>query len=139
VEEFAEDVGFDVDETVESNNAVTKAAAEAPKFANIVVEPASVDGQLMRFAGGTVGVTADGRPCDEDEDPISRRKLNVELIVVKTGWMYTKTKPDAFGQDWRHIGSSVASLTEQSHVRGGHRERFDDQRFHPDIRRLCRV
>src|SRR6266436_1032856 len=88
VEQFAEDVGLDVDETVESNNAVTKATGEASKSANIVVEPASVDGQLMRFAGGTVGVTADGkptRPYDEDEDPISQRKLNIELVVRKDG------------------------------------------------------
>jgi len=105
VEQFSEDVGLDVDETVKSNNAVTEAAVEASEVADAAVEPASVDGQLIRFAGGAVGVTTDGKPAhpyDEDEDPISPRKLNIELIVRKDGLDVYK---DQAGRLWTGLAT----------------------------------
>jgi len=95
VEQFSEEVGLDVDETVESNQALAKAAAEAPDSTNKPVESVSVSGQLMRFAGGPVAITSDGkatRPYDEDEDPISTRKLNIELIIRSDGLEVYKDK-----------------------------------------------
>lgn len=105
VEQFSEDVGFDVDETVESNRTVANAAAEGSEPTNTAVEPASVDGQLMRFAGGAVSVTPDGKaphPYDEDEDPISTRKLNIELIVRKDGLDVYK---DQAGRLWTGLAT----------------------------------
>jgi pre-mRNA-splicing factor SYF1 len=105
VEQFSEDVGLDVDETVESNAALAKAVVEASESANLQTEPASVDGQLMRFAGGPIGITSDGktaRPYDEDEDPISPRKLNIELIVRKDGLEVYK---DQAGRLWTGLAT----------------------------------
>lgn len=105
VEQFSEEVGLDVEETVSSNEALKKAAAEASESKDEVVELASVNGQLMRFAGGPVPITSDGkatRPYDEDEDPISTRKLNIELIVHKDGLEMYK---DQAGRLWTGLAT----------------------------------
>ena len=103
MEQFSEDVGLDVDETVESNKTLAQAVADAS--ANSTAETVSVDGQLMRFANGPVNVTSDGktaRPYDEDEDPISTRKLNIEVIVRKDGLEVYK---DQAGRLWTGIAT----------------------------------
>lgn len=103
VEQFSEDVGLDVDETVESNKTLAQAVADAS--ANSTAETVSVDGQLMRFPNGPVNVTSDGktaRPYDEDEDPISTRKLNIEVIVRKDGLEVYK---DQAGRLWTGIAT----------------------------------
>lgn len=104
VEQFSEDVGLDVEETVQANEALAKAAATS-ELAEPAVEPASSNGQLIRFAGGPVSVTADGkqeRPYDEDEDPISSRKLNIELIVRRDGLQVYK---DQAGRLWTGLAT----------------------------------
>lgn len=105
VEQFSEDVGLDVEETVESNAALAKAAAEASESANVAVEPVNADGQLIRFAGGPVGVTSEGKPAppyDEDEDPISTRRLNIELVIRKDGLEVYK---DQAGRLWTGLAT----------------------------------
>ena len=88
-EQYAEKVGLDVDDTVESNAAIARAEeAEQAADPKQIVEPAKIDGQLIRFAGPAVTVNPDGKALpayDEDEDPISTRKLNIERIIKKDG------------------------------------------------------
>ena len=55
VEQHAEEVGMDVDDTVESHEAHAK-AEEEQEATTAPTEPASVDGQLIRFAGPAVAV-----------------------------------------------------------------------------------
>jgi pre-mRNA-splicing factor SYF1 len=81
VEQFSDEVGLDVDATVEDNEATAKAEAEASGKDG----PNSAEGQLVRVDGPPA---ADGKPAlsyDEDEDPLSLRKLNIERIVHKDG------------------------------------------------------
>ncbi|KAF5324803.1 hypothetical protein D9611_004504 [Ephemerocybe angulata] len=87
VENYAEDVGMDVEATDESNAAIAKKDAEN-EGALDAGKPASMDGQLIRMAGPAVTVGPDGKVLpqyDEDEDPLSERKLNIENIIKKDG------------------------------------------------------
>ncbi|GLB35126.1 putative HAT (Half-A-TPR) repeats [Lyophyllum shimeji] len=105
VEKFAEEVGMDVEDTIESNKGIAAAEAEAAENAKEVPEPASTDGKLIRFAGPAVPVTSDGivsRPYDEDEDPTSPRKLNIEEIVRKDGLAVYK---DQAGRLWTGLAT----------------------------------
>ncbi|KIJ60637.1 hypothetical protein HYDPIDRAFT_160583 [Hydnomerulius pinastri MD-312] len=86
VERFSDDVGLDVNETVESNEVYAKADAEA-----------SVDGQLVR--------TTEGKPppaYNEDEDPLNKRRLNIERIVHKDGLEVYK---DQAGRLWTGLAT----------------------------------
>lgn len=88
VEQYAEEVGLDVDDTVESNAAIADARDKEEADTNPPLEPAKVDGNLIRFAGPAVSVDGDGKalaPYDEDEDPTSSRKLNIEHIIKQDG------------------------------------------------------
>ncbi|KAJ7168173.1 hypothetical protein C8R43DRAFT_1094750 [Mycena crocata] len=103
VEKFSDEVGLDIDETIDSNTAGAKADAEAASAD--AAEPVSVDGKLIRFAGPSVPVPADGktaRPYDEDEDPTSSRKLNIERIVEKDGLAMYK---DQAGRLWTGLAT----------------------------------
>ncbi|KAI5983799.1 hypothetical protein EDD15DRAFT_2313680 [Pisolithus albus] len=103
VERFAEEVGLDVNDTVESNAADARADAEAKEKEK--EEPASVGGNLVRVGGPPVPVTTDGKPLpayDEDEDPLSKRKLNIELIVRKDGLEVYK---DQAGRLWTGLAT----------------------------------
>jgi pre-mRNA-splicing factor SYF1 len=105
VEQFSEEVGLDVDNTVESNKSIAKAAEEASEAAIMPVEPASVNGQLVRLAGGPVDVTMDGkttRTYEEDEDPTSKRKVNIESIVRRDGLEVYK---DQAGRLWTGLAT----------------------------------
>lgn len=105
VEKFSDEVGFDVDETVESNAAAEKAEAEAAEESNTSAESVSADGKLIRYAGPAVSVSADGkpiRPYDEDEDPTSARKLNIEQIIQKDGLAVYK---DQAGRLWTGLAT----------------------------------
>ncbi|KAJ7261364.1 protein prenylyltransferase [Mycena haematopus] len=98
VENFYEQVGLDVEETVESNLAYAKADADAS--ANDTPDPVALDGKLIRFAGPAVPVASDGktaRPYDEDEDPTSPRRLNIERIIQTDGLAQYK---DQAGRLW---------------------------------------
>ena len=107
-ENHAEEVGMDVDETVDSNAAIAKAEEEdqaAASKASAEVEPASTKGNLIRFAGPAVAIGPDGKelpPYDEDEDPLSPRKLNIERIILKDG---LETYKDQAGRLWTGLAT----------------------------------
>ncbi|KAG5645896.1 pre-mRNA-splicing factor syf1 [Asterophora parasitica] len=105
VEKFSDEVGLDVEETIESNKAIAAAEADVDESTDTVPEPVSVDGKLIRFAGPAVPVTTDGKttyPYDEDEDPTSPRKLNVEDIIRKDGLAVYK---DQAGRLWTGLAT----------------------------------
>ncbi|KAG6331528.1 hypothetical protein ID866_7563 [Astraeus odoratus] len=105
VERFAEEVGLDVDDTVKSNAADAKADAEAKEKEDESREPASLEGSLVRIAGPPVPIAADGKPLtayDEDEDPLSKQKLNIERIVRKDGLEVYK---DQAGRLWTGLAT----------------------------------
>ena len=105
VERFSDEVGLDARDTVQSNEAFAKADAEAAVQNTHTQEPASADGQLIRVAGPAVPVSADGKPLqayDEDEDPLSKRKLNIERIIHKDGLEVYK---DQAGRLWSGIAT----------------------------------
>ena len=102
VERFSDEVGLDVHDTVQSNEANAKADAEAEVRNTHTQE---VDGQLIRVAGPAVPVSEDGKPLpayDEDEDPLSKRKLNIERIIHKDGLEVYK---DQAGRLWSGIAT----------------------------------
>lgn len=105
VEQHAEEVGMDVDDTVKSHEAHAR-AEEEQAVSTVPTEPASVNGQLIRFAGPAVAVTSDGTtplpPYDEDEDPINLRKLNIERIVRNDGLDVYK---DQAGRLWTGLAT----------------------------------
>ncbi|KAH9951292.1 protein prenylyltransferase [Amylocystis lapponica] len=108
VEQHADEVGMDVDDTDESNKTNDKLDAEnaVEAEAKPSAESASVDGTLIRFAGPAIAVAADGKtplpPYNEDEDPTSERKLNIERIVRKDGLEVYK---DQAGRLWTGLAT----------------------------------
>ncbi|OBZ75733.1 Pre-mRNA-splicing factor SYF1 [Grifola frondosa] len=104
IEQYAEDVGMDVDETDASHAQIAKSEEQAAAAQQ--QEPASVDGKLIRFGGPAASVSFDGKtvlpPYDEDEDPKSLRKLNVEAIVRKDGLEVYK---DQAGRLWTGLAT----------------------------------
>jgi pre-mRNA-splicing factor SYF1 len=107
VEKCPEEVGLDVEETVDSNAAFAKeeADAEATKTEESKPEPASVNGQLVRIAGPPLAVGADGKPLppyNEEEDPLSPKRLNIEHIIKKDGLEVYK---DQAGRLWTGLAT----------------------------------
>ncbi|EMD38479.1 hypothetical protein CERSUDRAFT_135308 [Gelatoporia subvermispora B] len=106
VEQHADEVGMDVDDTVTSNEAKAKAEKEQQAASQRPAEPASVNGELIRFAGPAVPVASDGKtllsPYDEDEDPINSRKLNIEYIIQNDGLEVYK---DQAGRLWTGLAT----------------------------------
>lgn len=105
VEQYAEEVGMDVDETIDSHAAIAKAEEEKQATAQHSPEPARVDGQLIRFAGPAVPVDSEGKPLpayDEDEDPLNRRRLNIEHIIQTDGLEVYK---DQAGRLWTGLAT----------------------------------
>ncbi|KAG5342203.1 hypothetical protein C0989_004515 [Termitomyces sp. Mn162] len=105
VEKFADEVGLDVEETMESNEAIALAEENAAENATEAAEPASANGKLIRMAGPAISVTSDGQtthPYDEDEDPLIPRKLNVEKIIHKDGLAIYK---DQAGRLWTGLAT----------------------------------
>lgn len=101
VEKFSDQVGLDVEETLESNRTI----AEAEESAKEVPEPASIDGKLIRVGGPAVPVTANGdvaKPYDPDEDPLNPKKLNIENILKKDGLGVYK---DQAGRLWTGLAT----------------------------------
>jgi len=99
VEKFPDDVGLDVDETNESNHTITAVGTEASQPAP---EPASVDGNIIRLSAPVVADGNDVRHYDEDEDPTSAKKLNVERIIHKDGLIMYK---DQAGRLWTGLAT----------------------------------
>jgi pre-mRNA-splicing factor SYF1 len=105
VERFSDEVGLDVDETVTSNNEYSRIEAEAADAAQLVSDQASVSGPLIRLAGPPIMVTSDGKSTrlyDEDEDPTSSRRLNIEHIIHKDGLDVYK---DQSGRLWTGLAT----------------------------------
>ncbi|KAF9458638.1 hypothetical protein BDZ94DRAFT_1270105 [Collybia nuda] len=105
VEKFSDEVGFDVDETIESNTAAGEMESRSADDLNGIVKSVSADGELIRYAGPTIPVSSDGhtiRSYDEDEDPTSTRKLNVEQIIQKDGLAVYK---DQAGRLWTGLAT----------------------------------
>jgi len=102
VERFAEEVALDVDEIVDTEVEAEDKTSEAAK---VVPEPVSTTGELIRFAGPPVPVSSDGKvvqPYDEDEDPMSQRKLNIAQTVKKDGLEKYK---DQAGRLWTGLAT----------------------------------
>ncbi|THV07880.1 spliceosome complex protein [Dendrothele bispora CBS 962.96] len=105
VEKFSDDVGLDVEETIESNKTIEEKEAKEAEESGNPVEPASMDGKLIRVAGPAVPVSVDGKalpPYDEDEDPTSSRKLNIEQVIAKDGFAVYK---DQAGRLWTGLAT----------------------------------
>lgn len=129
VENNAEETGLDWEETEVKRAAElaaeTKKAEEAAAF-----QPASVEGKLIRFDGpmkpagasgesGTGGKGKEpiaGPTYDEDEDPASTRKLDVESIVLKDGLGVYK---DQAGRLWTGLATYWIKRGEFDRVRLG--------------------
>ena len=107
VERYPEEVGLDVEETVDSNATFAKeeADAEAAKTEDTKPESVSVNGQLIRMAGPPVAVGHDGTPLltyNEEEDPLSSKRLNIEHIIEKDGLDVYK---DQAGRLWTGLAT----------------------------------
>ncbi len=116
-EQYAEEVGFDVDETIISNAAIAKAEEEELSAPQPSAEPAAVNGTLIRFAGPAVAVDSDGKilsPYEEDEDPTSTRKLNIERIIKKDGLEIYK---DQAGRLWTGLATYWIKRGEFDHAK----------------------
>ena len=136
VESHAESVGMDEEQTLELRNAQTQPngvngdaseengedgeAKEAPKIP--LIEPASVEGRLMRIAGPPIPLAGQQaqiiRPAnqknskaapvteveiyDEDTDPSNSRLLDVEGVVHKDGLQVYK---DQAGRLWTGLAT----------------------------------
>ncbi|KZT11434.1 spliceosome complex protein [Laetiporus sulphureus 93-53] len=105
VEQHAEEVGMNVDDTLQSHEAHARSEEEKASSTE-QLEHLSISGQLIRFAGPPVAVGADGKtplpPYDEDVDPISPRKLNIEHIIRKDGLEVYK---DQAGRLWTGLAT----------------------------------
>jgi len=80
VEKFSDQIGLDVNETLDSN----KAIADAEEVAREV----STDGKFVRVNGPVVLATPNDdvpKTYDSDEDPVNPKKLNIENIIRKDG------------------------------------------------------
>ncbi|KAF8630356.1 hypothetical protein AX15_002923 [Amanita polypyramis BW_CC] len=106
VESYSDEVGMDIEGTDNSNAAVAKADAEAAEAKDKEkAESVSVDGKVIRLAGPAVSVDAECKPTrtyDEDEDPLSSRKLNIEQIIWKDGLGVYK---DQAGRLWAGLAT----------------------------------
>ena len=102
VEKYPEEVGLDVDETIQSNEDILKVESEAANAAeNSAAEPATIGGQVIRMDPATL-VTADGASYREDEDPANPKKLNIENIIQKDGLAVYK---DQAGRLWTGLAT----------------------------------
>lgn len=104
VEQHAEAVGLDVKDTIDSNQKIAEEAEARAATSQQQPELASVDGKLIRFVVPAMTVS-DGKvlpPYDEDEDPRSLRKLNIEDIVRKDGLDVYK---DQAGRLWTGLAT----------------------------------
>jgi pre-mRNA-splicing factor SYF1 len=99
VEAHAEDVGLGIEELASSIEVDEQSEEKDPQ------QQQQNDTSLIRFAGPPTAVGADGKPApvyDEDEDPDSPRKLNIEKLVRKDGLDVYK---DQAGQLWTGLAT----------------------------------
>jgi pre-mRNA-splicing factor SYF1 len=106
VENFAEEVGIDAAEA-DRNHAKEKDSgnAENPSAGETGQEGASANGKLIRFAGPPIPLSPNGAQVisyDEDEDPSSTNKLDIEKLVHKDGLDVYK---DQAGRLWTGLAT----------------------------------
>ncbi|KAI0781078.1 protein prenylyltransferase [Trametes elegans] len=104
VEQYAEEVGMDVPDTIDSNEKIAQTEDAEAAASQQPAEPASADGKVIRFAG-PAATNSDGKlvaPYNEDEDPRNPRKLNIEDIVRKDGLDVYK---DQAGRLWTGLAT----------------------------------
>ena len=100
VEAHAEEVGLDVEDL-----ASTEVADDTGDGSATDPQPQHNGNSLIRFAGPPTAVGTDGKPApvyDEDEDPHSPRKLDIERIVRKDGLEVYK---DQAGRLWTGLAT----------------------------------
>lgn len=105
VERYPEDVGLDLEETLANERAREKEEADAEESEKPTQDPASLTGPLIRYAGPPVAVSKDGKPLpayEEDEDPCSVRKLDIERIIHADGLAVYK---DQAGRLWTGLAT----------------------------------
>ncbi|KAL5490220.1 SYF1 [Sanghuangporus weigelae] len=105
VEQYPEEVGVSVEQTISNRQEKEKADAEAIEAEKANQEAASLNGPLIRFAGPPVPIDKDGkplRPYDEDEDPVNIQKLDVERIIRTDGLEVYK---DQAGRLWTGLAT----------------------------------
>ncbi|KAI5124338.1 hypothetical protein M0805_008945 [Coniferiporia weirii] len=107
VEQYPEEVGVSAEQTIsnEKEREKEKAGAEAAEAAKEEQKQVSLSGPLIRFAGPAVAVDKDGKKLpqyDEDEDPASTRRLDVECIVREDGLEIYK---DQAGRLWTGLST----------------------------------
>lgn len=103
VEKYAEDVGLDAEEADEAAARRKEEEKKAEEEKKEQEQPAGVNGKLIRFAGPP---TVDGAkappPYDEDEDPRSSRRLDIDKIVRQDGLAVYK---DQAGRLWSGLAT----------------------------------
>lgn len=105
IEQYPEDVGISVEQTINNEKEKEKADAKTAEAEKAKQEPASLKGPLIRFAGPAVAVDKDGKPLptyDEDEDPTNPRRLDVECIIRSDGLEVYK---DQAGRLWTGLAT----------------------------------
>lgn len=117
IEKFPEDVGVSLEETLSNQKEREKAEAAAAEAKAAGQEPASLNGPLIRMAGPAVAVDKEGkplRPYDEDEDPASSRRLDVEHIIRIDGLEVYK---DQVGRLWTGLATYWIKKGEFEHAK----------------------
>lgn len=101
-EQYPEEIGLDVDATIESNAAIAKTQEDGDSTSE---QTSKAAGQLIRMAGPAVAVDSEGTalpPYDEDVDHLSPKKLNIEHIVKTDGLAVYK---DQAGRLWTGLAT----------------------------------
>jgi pre-mRNA-splicing factor SYF1 len=122
-EAYAEDIGMDIEEVEAAREEAARLAAEKKEKdgkADENAEPASVNGKLIRFEGppvalseaaakGLAGVDASSSDAkqaeevyDEDVDPASPKKLDIEKVVKSDGLAIYR---DQAGRIWSGLAT----------------------------------
>lgn len=103
VEKYAEDVGLDAEEADEAAARRKEEEEKAEAQKKEQEQPAGVNGKLIRFAGPPTVDGAKAPPAyDEDEDPRSPRKLDIDKIVMQDGLAVYK---DQAGRLWSGLAT----------------------------------
>ncbi|THH04698.1 hypothetical protein EW145_g5331 [Phellinidium pouzarii] len=105
VEQYPEEVGISEEQTIINENERQKAEIEADEADKAEQEPASLNGPLIRYAGPAVAIDKEGRRLpayDEDEDPVSTRRLDIERIIHEDG---LKVYKDQVGRLWTGLST----------------------------------